>query len=165
MSPRASERWWQAAWLALCIGPVWAAPAAPAASAPGRQVALGESFELRVGESVGIKRMRLSVLAVTDDSRCPKGEQCIVAGDATIRLQWQAGDGASRRLALRAVAPEANHAVAFGHEVRVLGLAPQPLSGRPLQASDYVVTLRVCPVESTGRPAAEPPADSGEVAR
>lgn len=164
MRPRASERWWQAVWLALCIGPVWAAPVEPA-SAPGRQVRLGEAFELRVGESVGVNRMRLSLLAVTDDSRCPKGEQCIVAGDATIRLQWQAGEGASQRVALRAVAPAAHRAVAFGHEVQVLGLAPQPLSGHVLQASDYVVTLRVCPVDPASPRATESPAEGGPVAR
>ena len=46
------------------------------------QVKLGEPFELRIGEKASVAggEVTLTFLAVPQDSRCPKGEQCIWRG-------------------------------------------------------------------------------------
>jgi hypothetical protein len=62
-----------------------------AGSSEPKGVALGESFQLNVGESVQIEAEALQIgfEDVSGDSRCPKGEQCIWEGDATVRVWLQ----------------------------------------------------------------------------
>jgi hypothetical protein len=53
-----------------------------------RTVALGETFSVKVGESVSVTGAGLSVTftALVSDSRCPRGVQCIQAGNAVITV-------------------------------------------------------------------------------
>lgn len=53
-----------------------------------RTVALGEAFSVRVGESVSVAGAGVSVTftALVSDSRCPRGVQCIQAGNAVISV-------------------------------------------------------------------------------
>jgi hypothetical protein len=53
-----------------------------------RAVALGETFSVKVGESVSVTGAGLSVMftALVSDSRCPRGMQCIQAGNAVITV-------------------------------------------------------------------------------
>lgn len=63
-------------------------PAVTSTVPAGRTVALGEAFSLTVGETVSVQRQGLTVTftAAGQDSRCRPGQQCIVAGDATITV-------------------------------------------------------------------------------
>ncbi len=64
-------------------------PTAPTTTVPKvRTVALGESFSVRVGESVSVSGAGVSVTfsALVSDSRCPRGAQCIQAGKAVISV-------------------------------------------------------------------------------
>ena len=53
-----------------------------------RTVALGEAFSVKVGESVSVAGAGVSVTftALVSDSRCPRGVQCIQAGNAVISV-------------------------------------------------------------------------------
>lgn len=53
-----------------------------------RTVALGEAFSIKVGESVSVAGAGVSVTftALVSDSRCPRGVQCIQAGNAVISV-------------------------------------------------------------------------------
>lgn len=123
--------------------------AGPAASGAGRRappaqpVQPGQAFSLRVGEVATAGSLRLGLDAVLSDSRCPKGERCITAGDARVRvwLQQGAGPRMSRELVL---AP--SDARGAGEVVQLLRLEPYPVSGRATAPGAYVATLVLHPL-------------------
>lgn len=124
---------------------------------------LGQPFKLKAGQSTQLvlgvaavqglqgtpppgDTLRVGFDAVTADSRCPKGERCVWAGEATLRVWLQSGSSArqTRELKLRPGMPAAEQAVQVqGNELRLLSLDPAPSSGRTLAAQDYTATLSV----------------------
>ena len=97
------------------------------------QVKTGEPFELRIGQkaSLGAGDLVLTFLAIPQDSRCPKGEQCIVAGD-----------GAAVTLDLD-TSRESEEMDISGFQISLVALSPYPVSGRPISPQDYLVKLTV----------------------
>ncbi|MCV2360725.1 hypothetical protein LNV08_17270 [Paucibacter sp. TC2R-5] len=132
-------------------------------SARPAQIELGQSFSLRPGEvvqatdalegSAGTATewagLRIGFEGVSADSRCPKGEQCMWAGDATVRVWLQQGTGPKELRELNAAEGPAQTAYAYGYALRLLSLAPYPVSGKPIAAGDYVLTLKLRRGEST----------------
>jgi hypothetical protein len=104
-----------------------------------------DRFTLRVGESASIEGASLEVgfLEVASDSRCPKGERCVREGDATVRIWVQRGAGAKEKRDLHTSGKAPDSADDSGYEVRLLRLAPEPVSGRTIEQRDYVATLQV----------------------
>ena len=121
------------AWTACSM----AGPARPVPIEPGKD------FSLKAGESAQTPDGSLQVGfdGVTADSRCPKGTQCVWAGDATARVWLQQGPGPKQMHELRAAAGAAQAVRVLGHELRLLRLDPYPVSGRPIAQGDYVATL------------------------
>lgn len=121
--------------LALCC----AAGCAAGADQPLR-IEAGKPFSLRAGQSAqtGDGALRIGFEGVGADSRCPKGERCVWAGDATVRVWLQRGAGARVRLELH-TAP--GMARAEPAPVRLVGLEPVPVTGTVLAPGDYVATL------------------------
>lgn len=114
-------------------------------ASPPREVALGEAFSLRVGESARVEPEKLQVgfQDVAADSRCPKGEQCIREGDAAVRVWLQKDGQAKEPLLLHTSAKEGGSAGAQGYEVSLRRLDPYPVTGRTLEPGQYVATLEV----------------------
>jgi hypothetical protein len=115
-------------------------------------MASGQSFSLKAGESAHSDQpaLQLGFVAVTGDSRCPKGERCVVAGDATVRIWLRQGPGPMQTHELHA-APGAGQALSVGeHELRLLRLEPYAITGRAIAPADYVATFML----STGAGAA-----------
>jgi len=105
----------------------------------------GRDFSLRAGESAQTRdgALRVGFDGVTADSRCPKGEQCIRAGDATVRVWIQQGSGAKETRELR-TAPEAAQSLrVLDHFIRLMRLDPIAVSGKTIAKTDYVATLRL----------------------
>jgi len=119
---------------------------APVAATPEPAAAPGQPFTLKVGERVAVDSGKVSVafLAVPEDSRCPKGEQCIWAGNARISLEVRVGDAEPRAVSLETNRgePEAD---LEGYVLRLEGLAPQPVTGRAIAPENYSVTLSLRP--------------------
>jgi hypothetical protein len=115
-----------------------------ATSAP-RSVAFGDAFELKVGESVMIEdgALLIGFEDVSADSRCPKGEQCIREGDATVRIGVQGARGPKEVLDLHTSSREPATVSDPGCEVRLLRLEPYPVTGRTIPRGDYVATIEV----------------------
>lgn len=113
-------------------------------AAPG-SVKLNETFSLKVGSSTSVdgEGIEVGFDSVVGDSRCPKGAQCIVAGDATIRV-WLARTGQARETReLKTTPPDAAQTAIGQYRVTLTSLTPEPtLQGTPLP-SDYVATLVV----------------------
>jgi hypothetical protein len=110
------------------------------------EVKLGEPFELRAGEKVSIDGGELLLtFVVTQDSRCPKGEQCIVAGKARVSFEAapRKGEPVTFELETGGSASESSEMDVSGFRISLRGLDPYPVSGRPIPAQDYVAKLSV----------------------
>ena len=112
-------------------------------SAQPAYIEMGKSFSLRVGESALAREqtLRVGFEGVTSDSRCPKDEQCVWAGDAIARIWVQQGSGPKETRALHTAAGAAQAVRVLGVEVRLLSLDPYPGTGKPIANGNYVATL------------------------
>jgi hypothetical protein len=97
---------------------------------------------LEVGEERSIPGtvLRIELLGVAEDSRCPVDVTCVWEGDAAVELGLTAGSGPTHLHVLHtALEPKA---VDFnGVRVTLIGVAPEPREGEPIPADPYVVTL------------------------
>jgi len=108
-------------------------------------IELGRNFSLRPGESAPMRgeELRVGFEGVKNDSRCPKGEQCVWAGDATVWVWLQRGSGPRGMHELHAAEGPGQTLQVFGHDLRLVGLAPGPVTGKAIAKGDYVLTLRL----------------------
>ena len=106
---------------------------------------LGEPFDLRGGESVSVEgELTLTFVAVPQDSRCPKGEQCITAGKARILLEAVVRDASPVKVELETgAASEAGEIDVSGFRISLLGLSPYPSVVHKIIFQDYVAKLTV----------------------
>jgi hypothetical protein len=104
------------------------APGAEITLTPGQTISLGSTaWELRFVEA-------------TNDSRCPKGVQCIRAGDVTLHFFAADPSGAISNVSVRFGEGDATAAVG-PLTVEVLAVQPTPIAGQPIPPADYRVTL------------------------
>ena len=124
-------------WTGVSVGCVVISPIQPS------QIRLGQSFELRVGASViFVGGLTIRFDRVKSDSRCPMQTFCVWTGDAVVAvslLQGSAGPVA-RELHTNAGGSEASY---LDYSIKLLTLAPYPLSDREVRPGDYVATLDV----------------------
>ena len=102
------------------------APASGRDTIAGPVVSVGQGQEWKVrGED-----LRITFLAVEEDSRCPVGVQCIRKGNARVRLRARNSKGARATFVINTeVAPKA---YTFGkYEIKLDGLFPRPTAARP----------------------------------
>jgi hypothetical protein len=110
----------------------------------------GQPFPLQVGQAARFHGgdLELYFRRVAADSRCPRGVQCIVAGDATVSLEGRIMKGAPEsfdmRLPVQAASPDSvSERVLDGYWIRFLNLKPSPVSGTPVDTTAYVGTFMV----------------------
>ena len=117
-------------------------------------VALGESFQLKVGESARIEAesLLLGFEGVSGDSRCPKGEQCIWEGDATVRVWLRKATETKERRELHTAPNEEGEPSSVGYEVKLIRLDPYPISGKTIEQGDYQATFEVTRGSSSAAP-------------
>jgi hypothetical protein len=112
------------------------------------RAAPGEAFRLEIGQSAALEEGSLEIRfeGVPSDSRCRKGEACVWAGDAVVRLSMR-NAGRSETIELHA-SSRGPAAVGFDDWlVELLALEP-PRMAAAEQAPAYVATLRVARGES-----------------
>lgn len=133
------------AWITAAL--LCTACSAPGIAGPASQAIEPERpFSLRPGGTAqwAGTGLQLGFDGVTADSRCPRGEQCVWAGDATVRVWWQRR-GSSREVheLHMAGAPRTARVgeLELELELRLVALEPSPISGRPIPAQAYVATL------------------------
>lgn len=115
----------------------------PGDPAPVR-VSVGDTIRLTPGATaeVGETGLRISFERIVEDSRCPKGVECVWSGDAVARLRVSASGGVEAPVDLHTdLSPrESMHGA---HRISLLAVQPHPIHEQPLAAADYVVLLRV----------------------
>jgi hypothetical protein len=130
---------------------VTAAP--PGSPAARLAIDAGQPFQLQPGQVAAVAAggasagdgLRVGFDGVGSDSRCPKGEQCVWAGDATLRVWLQARGGPRHDGEVHTAQGRARSFTAAGHTLQLVRLDPAPISGRALAASDYLATFTLEP--------------------
>ncbi len=130
---------------ACIIGAASASAAESSASTTSDGLAVGQSIRVDNG-------LKLTFVAVRNDSRCPMGAFCITAGDATVVLEAHLPNQPVRIYKLhtnekpRSVSIPANPPGTVGfkvYSVKLVLLTPRPRIGSTLKQSDYRLTLAI----------------------
>lgn len=128
------------------------APAGAADAPMARTVQPGAAFALRPGQVAVLAGtgLRVGFEGVSADSRCPQGEMCVSAGDATVQV-WVLEPGKLRQhRALHTATGRPSQLPAGDHNLHLLDLQPAPVSGRAIAPDAYVATFRL--VEGEAQP-------------
>jgi hypothetical protein len=109
-----------------------------------KEAALGQEFELKLGQQVLIEneRLRISFTNVAEDSRCPEGVQCVWAGNGKVVLRLIKTRKRAATMKLNTgVDPKQN--AYQGYEVKLVSLNPYPKKNVRIKMREYVATLVV----------------------
>jgi hypothetical protein len=106
--------------------------------------ALDQEFEVKLGRQVLIKSegLRVSFVAVTEESRCPEGVECIRAGNAQIMLKVSKAGKRARLLKLN-TGQDPKHDLYRDYDIKLVGLEPHPKKDVRIRKRDYAATLVV----------------------
>ncbi len=129
--------------------PVASAPATLIpTSTPEPDVAFGEPFNIRIGESlsVGSIDLRFAFIEISEDSRCPSEVVCIWAGQVVVLVALEAGrdDLYSENLTVGVGA--AAVANIGGYLVEAVSVEPYPFGTRAIAHTDYELVLKIFPL-------------------
>lgn len=113
-------------------------------SPTGPAVHLSERFVLAPGGTAAIAKAGISVqfVGVSGDSRCPADAFCIQGGDAIVEVRVLDG-GATALYQLHTGDKQRASTAHRDVRIELLDVQPYPFSARPIDASDYRVTLVV----------------------
>jgi hypothetical protein len=93
---------------------------------------------LSIGESATAFGVRVTPLAVTEDSRCAKDVACIWAGTIKVSTELVSGMGTST-MNIELGKPVTTEA----EEITLTAVAPEPRAGSAIPAADYRFTFRI----------------------
>ena len=103
---------------------------------------VGQTFDLKVGQTAQIGQLQIAFRGVSQDSRCAVDVTCVWAGDATIKIDATYARMAWTPFELHTgVDPRSTRF--RENTITVVGLKPATRSGQNIPAENYVVTLRV----------------------
>jgi hypothetical protein len=126
------------------LGCLLVATACDETSPTGPAVPLSERFVLAPGGTAAIAKAGINVqfVGVSGDSRCPADAFCIQGGDAIVEVRVLDG-GAAVLYELHTGDKQRASAPHRDLRIELLDVQPYPFSARPIDASDYRVTLVV----------------------
>lgn len=94
---------------------------------------------LRVERSSGVS---VRFLKVVEDSRCPKGVNCVWAGAVTIKIQVAKAGKTSKILELSTL-KDRETANFEGKRITLIRVTPYPEAGKKIEPGSYVLTLKI----------------------
>ena len=104
-----------------------------------------EVFSLQINQTAELENdgMKITFLAITEDSRCPTNTECLWAG--RVIAEFKVEKGGESIIKTLTDNPEndpllSTSFLAFGHTVILDEVAPYP-DGNPIKQKDYVVKL------------------------
>jgi hypothetical protein len=106
------------------------------------QVAPGPEFELAPGSTVQLAGtgVRVTLVGVVNDSRCPIDVVCVTAGNAEVRLRVLS-EGEDRMVSLHTM-QEPRAATVGAISLELVSLAPSPRAGVPIPPAEYRARIR-----------------------
>ena len=102
-----------------------------------------EVTELTVGQSLGVRKTptAFTFSKVISDSRCPKGADCIRAGEAVLLINLP--EGGSLRVDVPASGRVPGRFSVPGGNVTVMKLSPYPSDQGKINPDNYVLTVKI----------------------
>ncbi|APX98852.1 hypothetical protein [Lacinutrix venerupis] len=105
--------------------------------------------KLMYGSTIKVENIEFKFVAVESDSRCPKGVQCVWAGEAIVLVDvFENGKKIEQKRLVFSPSSQLQNALGnlFSSEklkVSGLNIAPYPEHGTKIKAEDYYVQLSV----------------------
>ncbi len=121
-------------------------PTSSTPASPGEiKASLGQEFTLAVGQTATIsgEDLKLKFDSVTADSRCPKGVQCVWAGEAKVQLLITSNNSTSQVIYTLSAGSDAVSQDFFNQYKTIFKLDPYPEAGKQIAAGDYKLTMTV----------------------
>lgn len=109
---------------------------------------VGREFRLRAGRTVTLARegLRLRLVRVASDSRCPTGVDCVWAGNAEVVVEVGTRNrrvSKTLRLNTNASPDRPAEDKYRSYTVKLVELKPYPRAGRKIRQGEYTATLLV----------------------
>jgi hypothetical protein len=106
----------------------------------------GQSVTLGVNQSKRLfdRKLTVKVLAVVEDTRCPKDVNCVQAGNARVRVSFRKGTDPLKVVDLDLNAGQTS-AMYGDYKITLTALTPYPATAAPIKRSKYMATLTVEP--------------------
>jgi hypothetical protein len=148
MSKKVTGRFLTLCLLAMFVAVAGAAPTAAGGGRARKKIMLGKNFVLNVGQEVltADGKLKIKFVSVAEDSRCPKGVNCIWAGNARVMLQVGKPTGPPVKLELNTNPREATDGAGSGYGqylIKLVEVAPYPVAEQIIKPQNYAVTLVV----------------------
>jgi hypothetical protein len=103
---------------------------------------VGQTFELKAGQTAQVGSLLVLFRGVPQDSRCPSDVQCVWAGDATLRVELTVGRMAWTPYELH-TGVDPRSAKFRENTITVVDLKPATRSSSTIRPEDYIATFRV----------------------
>lgn len=119
----------------------------PEVSADVAVVPAAAEMTLRMGQEAAVpgSAVKVRLLRVPEDSRCPIDAVCVWQGNAVVEVGIRAGMGPTVPLQINTDL-EPHHADWHGVRLTVLELQPAPRAAEPTRQEDYTVRIRIEPI-------------------
>lgn len=111
----------------------------------GTKAKLGQEFSLHIGESASIEgeELRIRFIEVVEDSRCPRGAECVWAGQIKCAVEIT-HRGPSQRVdltqpGLAGFPPEES----FKQYIITFRIEPYPVLGKEISEDEYLLVLTI----------------------
>lgn len=99
---------------------------------------ISQSVDVKVGEEKNIAGLKIKLLGISEDSRCPLGVTCFWAGRATVQFELNNG----REVASKTMYSDEEKILEFaGYKIDLVSVKPNPVTGDTLEQSDYSVVF------------------------
>ena len=105
--------------------------------------ALGRPFDVKAAEVATIQGLRITFEGVSEDSRCPRGAQCVWACDAAASFTLEKPPAAAEQRTLHTSGRFEQQADYDTFVVRLEDIKPYPKEGVEIAPRDYLATLVV----------------------
>ncbi len=103
------------------------------------------TLTVKIGEAKTLKNENFTVkfIKVLEDSRCPKGMECIWAGRASIEIEVSNKNTPAQTMNLSTTTGLNNAVIFNGYQISLLNLTPQNELGKKLNPADYTILLKI----------------------
>lgn len=103
-----------------------------------------QQLNLRVKQQKTVTKDKLKIkfVSVLEDSRCPRGTNCIWAGNARVQIKISDAKGVSKNFELNMNANPQSISFA-GYEIKMTNLDPKPASNIRINGNAYTATFLI----------------------
>jgi hypothetical protein len=104
---------------------------------------IGRPFDVKSNETVTLDGLAITFEGVGEDSRCPTGETCVWAGDATAAFVFEKAPAAAMHRTLHTNGRFERQAGYDRFAIHLEDIRPYPKTGASIARGDYQATLVV----------------------